>query len=291
MDGSSDDADEAKCMIIKGERRETMLLKDANVALKVMECFGLDYEPSCVYNLKNQRVNFGNLSDEKTYHLRGPIKIADQNVHVHNALWLSDAVYKADPKARLEEMQLKHTIHTIHAISKHSDQRVILAVGRVNDKDTLYVAFRGTTTWEDAVTDVNIKLERQPSFEGGSFHSGFMRRAKETIRRRDIYYVAEHANCKTIILCGHSLGGAVSSIAALDLLNHLPADTDYKVHNITFGAPFFANEAARKYCKKKNFVQHLLHYVSVKDVVPGLLSLGHSSRVIGETFPAGKSYY
>ena len=283
-------ADEAQCVIVRGERREVIPLTDANDAQKVKVLFGLDQEPACVFSLKNKRIPFGELKDEVTYNLNGPTKISDQTSHVNNALWLCDAVYKEDPLEMLQETHQKHTIHTVHAISKHSDQGVILACGKVKGKDTLYVAYRGTTTWKDAVTDANIEMEEDPtSFYGGSFHSGFKKRSIDTVRAKDIFHVAKVSKCETIILCGHSLGGAVSSITAVNILDKLPSDSVYKVHNITFGAPFFGNEAVRKYCKTKNLEQHLLHYASVKDIVPGLLSLGHTSRIISEKFPSGLS--
>ena len=80
--------------------------------------------------------------------------------------------------------------------------------------------------------------------------------------------------------CGHSLGGAVSSIAAIDLMQRLDTASDITVKNITFGAPFFANEIVRKICNAEMFDRNMLHYVGHQDIVPGLLSLSHTVQVV-----------
>ena len=288
--------DDEECLIKKGERERWMSLKDANNAIKVKEKFGLDYEPACVFihrRDRKTRVEFGDLKSDLHYHLEDPNKIADQTSHARNALWMSKAAYANKPADALQETIQKHTIHTIHAVSnpKHCDQGVILAVGRVNNKDTLYVAYRGTTTWSAAIADADIALQKEPRIPGGRIHSGFSKRSRETARARDIVYCATIANCETIITCGHSLGGAVSSVSALDLLQFLGKDTEIKVHNITFGAPFFANQPVRKFCETKDFAQHFLHYVSCEDIVPCLLSLGHTCRIISEKLPGGMLQY
>ena len=71
------------------------------------------------------------------------------------------------------------------------------------------------------------------------------------------------------------MGGAVSSISFIDLMLYLGKDTDLAVYNITFGSPFFANETVRKKCNDERFDQRMIHYVGHKDIVPGVLSLGH----------------
>merc|ERR1719494_502483 len=72
------------------------------------------------------------------------------------------------------------------------------------------------------------------------------------------------------------MGGAVSSISYMDLMLYLGKGTDLAVYNITFGSPFFANETVRKRCKEERFDQRMIHYVGHKDIVPGVLSLGHT---------------
>ena len=79
------------------------------------------------------------------------------------------------------------------------------------------------------------------------------------------------------------MGGAVSTIVALDLLNKMEVEEENKrlqVYNITFGAPFIGNEVARKVCENGGFEQKIVNFVSCKDIVPGILSLEHTTSVI-----------
>ena len=50
--------------------------------------------------------------------------------------------------------------------------------------------------------------------------------------------------------------------------------------NITFGAPFVGNEAVENYAKENELSRNMFHFAAVTDIVPGLLSLGHSFRVV-----------
>ena len=243
------------------------------------DIFGLDHEPAFVLGNNNTRVSFGSLIPGISYKLEDTDIIPGQKVHTQNAAVISNAVYKDDPTAYLTESSPNHTIYTVCAVSKNSAQGVMLAVGTVGDTNTLYVAFRGTATWKDAVTDADIHLKEKPSIPGGKVHSGFDERAS-TVPLDQILHCAQEENCQTIITCGHSLGGAVSAITAIDLMIHLGPDPDIKVFNITFGSPFFANDSVRQTCKRGQYERHMLHYVGHQDVVPGILSLGHTIQEI-----------
>ena len=270
---SSDEEDEVH--IQHGDEKETFGLADANDAKKVRERFFLPYEPACVFTVskKSKRVNFGELIADMTYRLEKEEKIPNTKNHTKNAMILSNAVYQADPTAYLNCSSTSHTIHTVSAISQDSPQKVMLAVGQVGGKNTLYVAFRGTVSWEDLMSDADIELEHKDALPGGKFHSGFNRRAN-VLPIQNILFCAAEGNCDTIVTCGHSLGGAVSSISAIML--HFGKSKDLEVFNITFGCPFFANETVRKTCKERRIDQRMIHYVGHQDVVPGILSLGHT---------------
>ena len=273
---SSDD-DEVEVYIQQGKDEESFSLADANDPKKVQERFCLPHEPACVFTKAKKRVNFTKLKRGITYQLEEEEKIPNTKDHTQNAMILSNAVYKDDPTAYLSSASNNHTIHTVAAISQHSPQKVMLAVGNVGGKRTLYVAFRGTAPWdwEDAVADLDIKLKTKDAIPGGKFHSGFNKRSS-VLPMQHIVFCARQEECQTIILCGHSLGGAVSAISAIDLMLHLGKSSDLVVYNITFGSPFFANETVRKKCKEECFDQRMIHYVGHKDIVPGILSLGHT---------------
>lgn len=193
---------------------------------------------------------------------------------------MSIAAYKVeDPNKYLNESSTYHSLGRVCAISSNSDQGVILATGTVGGKNTLYIAYKGTTTLEDMITDCDIELMDSPLIPGGKFHSGFYKRA-ETVTIDQILYCAKQEECQEIVTCGHSLGGAVACISAIRLMKHLGSKSEISVHNITFGAPFFANEAVRFACKTEKMDRHMLHYVGHQDIVPALLSLGHTVQIL-----------
>ena len=277
------DKSETEVCIVKGEEQETFSVDEANNAEEVQARFALSNEPACVFKVKRgkkERVAFGSLEDEKTYHLEDDDKIRNQKVHTQNAACISTAAYKDDPTAYISASSTSHTITTVCAISSNSPQGVVLAVGRVGDRNTLYVSFRGTATWDDVIADAEIAPKSKDAIPGGKFHAGFDKRA-DTVPVKQILHVAVHEKCETIVTCGHSLGGAVSAITYVNLMIHQSdvkncLGQDANVFNITFGSPFFANKTVRDVCKRERFDQRMLHYVGHQDVVPGILSLGHT---------------
>ena len=277
-DSGSESDEDIEVFIEKSGVKETFSLADSNDALKVKRRFNLDHEPACVFfGKKNRRVNFGSLEAHKTYKLEDEDKFPNQRLHSQNACILSNAVYKDNPMEYLSASSTTHTIHTVCAISENSDQDVMVAVGKVERSNTnvLYVAFRGTSTWKDVVANADIQLKSKDTIPGGKVHSGFDKRAS-VLPMKQILHCARKENCLLIVTCGHSMGGAVSAISAIDLMLHLDQDSDMTVHNITFGTPFFANKTVKQTCTEKKFEQNMLHYIGHKDVVPGILSLGHT---------------
>ena len=134
--------DEEDVYIQQGEDEEKFSVADANIAKKVREKFCLPHEPACVFTKgKKRRVNFGELKAGMTYKLEEEEKVPDSKDHTQNAMILSNAVYKEDPVAYLSESSNNHTIHTVAAISQHSHQKVMLAVGDVGGKERCMLLF------------------------------------------------------------------------------------------------------------------------------------------------------
>ena len=83
-----------------------------------------------------------------------------------------------------------------------------------------------------------------------------------------------------VIFCGHSLGGAVASIASIRLkVEKARYKLKGSVKCITFGAPLFGDEQLRKSINCRN----MHHFVSNNDPIPNLLSYAQSisSFVLG----------
>ena len=136
-------------------------------------------------------------------------------------------------------------------------------------KDTTVIAFRGTSSYMDAFTDLNAFSTILPSFffvkssvtnnNDIKVHAGFL---KQYISLRK--QILENIKREKIIVTGHSLGGALSQIAALELSSF--ADLSC----ITFGSPRVGNKEFAKFLSEK--VPNNLAIVHKLDPIPQLPS-------------------
>ncbi|XP_075090329.1 lipase-like PAD4 isoform X1 [Nicotiana tabacum] len=74
---------------------------------------------------------------------------------------------------------------------------------------------------------------------------------------------------KSLVITGHSVGGAIASLLALWLLSHL--QTVCSVICITFGSPMLGNESYSQAILQERWAGHFCHVVSQHDIVPRLL--------------------
>jgi len=105
---------------------------------------------------------------------------------------------------------------------------------------TLYVAFRGTQTWKDVVHDLDCKIvpwcKERPQV---LVHSGFRKKLR-SVEDELLMVTKEHSDLfDKIVLTGHSLGGALATMASPIVGEAHPKKT---VECMTFGAPRVGNE-------------------------------------------------
>lgn len=118
-----------------------------------------------------------------------------------------------------------------------------------------YVSYRGTTEIRDVI--INLWLSTTPSdFGEGSFHSGFFHQ-HACLWERVLAYIMYHCP-KTVVFTGHSLGGAIATIAASKTKTVFP-DKDVRV--ASFGCPRVGDLAFRDFFSSqgidhKRFVNH-----------------------------------
>lgn len=110
---------------------------------------------------------------------------------------------------------------------------------------TLYLVFRGTEKSIDWINNFQFRQQIYPYGDESTtdvrFHLGFME-AYFAVRDRLLALVGnypEHA----IIVTGHSLGGAIATIAALDVQFNITQHTGQAISVYTFGAPRVGNAA------------------------------------------------
>ncbi|XP_042509488.1 uncharacterized protein LOC122085112 [Macadamia integrifolia] len=181
--------------------------------------------------------------------------------------------------------------------------------------DTLFASFIGTKQYKDIMADANIlqgaifhedtaedieenevaeseqlqskneenrrkplqsKPNHQKSKPRPAAHRGFLARAKG-IPALELYRLAQKKNRK-LVLCGHSLGGAVAVLATLAILRVIATSSPSKeservqVKCITFSQPPVGNAALRDYVHRKGWQHYFKTYCIPEDLVPRILS-------------------
>ncbi|OQR86269.1 lipase class 3 [Achlya hypogyna] len=134
------------------------------------------------------------------------------------------------------------------------------------DAKRAFVAFRGTFSRQNAVTDLDYNfckpelfVDRFPDLR---LHTGFYR-AYMSVRAQLLAVVAAHDQLQWFVT-GHSLGGALGTIAAFDLMSSY-ALADVTVY--TYGSPRVGNHAfAHAY---NQFVPKTFRVVNDADVIVG----------------------
>lgn len=110
---------------------------------------------------------------------------------------------------------------------------------------TLYLVFRGTEKGIDWINNFQFRQQIYPygdeSTTAVRFHRGFME-AYFAVRDRLLEVVRNYPDY-AITATGHSLGGALATIAALDLQYNITQQTGQSINVYTYGSPRVGNEA------------------------------------------------
>lgn len=112
------------------------------------------------------------------------------------------------------------------------------------NSDRLYIVFRGSDKSIDWINNVQFRQQIYPYGDGNSevkFHQGFMT-AYFAVRDQLLATLSNFTG-QQVIITGHSLGGALATIAALDLQYNLGRANDLTFIVNTFGAPRVGNQA------------------------------------------------
>ncbi len=123
-------------------------------------------------------------------------------------------------------------------------------VGKI-DNDTFVVVFRGTDDWKSAIADLRFvfkkKLPYGPGYGDKQVHTGFIDAYLEVQSKILLLYSKELS--PKVLITGHSLGGAIATLCALDL-QYKQEDgslkdekSPEKLQCITFGSPRVGNKA------------------------------------------------
>jgi len=259
-------------------------IKDAD---NIQKRFHLDKRPKFLFKdgKVGEKYNIGDdLEPFATYVLLTKAQFWEDKEKIQNAAICSTAVYKQNPFQYLkgDVTNKVHTINEVVAFGNYTSddgtyQKCLMAISENVDslEKILYVSFRGTESNEDWLDNLDIKHVSNVGYQG-TFHSGFYKRAN-LINLDDINKVVYLNKVEKIIFCGHSLGGAVASIVYLLMLNS--RGNKKEIFNITFGAPYIGNSDLQTDVISKRLDDNMFHFVSVADIVPGVLDVQHTFDV------------
>lgn len=159
----------------------------------------------------------------------------------------------------------------VYGLEWHESHGITVAVLRV--ADTQVVVFRGTDDVLDWFRNLRAKkVERWPALPG-KVHSGFSHGWNEV--RRWVYQYLR-TDLETVF-CGHSLGGALALLAAVETARSFPVTTS----SVTFGAPRVGNAEFTKSVQKLYPESHT-RCVIPGDVVPRIPGVLMGYRHVGD---------
>lgn len=117
----------------------------------------------------------------------------------------------------------------------------------INKDDKIIIVFRGSSTISDWKTDLNIKLRSTEIYGDNKkikVHSGFLNQYLN-LRNKIHQVILNNNNKYPIYITGHSLGGALAQLCALDL----KLNFNINLTVVTVGSPRVGND---KFVKKYN---------------------------------------
>ncbi|HVI06998.1 MAG TPA: lipase family protein [Candidatus Binatia bacterium] len=135
---------------------------------------------------------------------------------------------------------------------------------RNKNSNVLFAVFRGTRSLEDWVADFIVKSYHHP---WGLVEDGFYRvyvQCGKLVRWLPAF--GEKFSSKSIVVTGHSLGGALAILAASELSEMVAGKIDLSV--VTFGGPRVGNPQFAKAFNQR--VPSTLRIVNTEDLVPTL---------------------
>ncbi|KAF8058465.1 hypothetical protein HT031_005589 [Scenedesmus sp. PABB004] len=165
----------------------------------------------------------------------------------------------------------------------------------------VYVAFMGTKQARDIGTDLAFAHEAIWAAEeaAGSApgvptaHRGFLARSK-AVPIEQLQALAQ-ASGRRLVLCGHSLGGAVAKLAGLRLLRDAPQWPPPALRVVCFATPAVGSDALARLVEQAGWGQYFRTYVLPEDQLMRILRFAQAAapatgaRSPGSSSPGGSS--
>eukprot|EP01018_Ginkgo_biloba_P029750 Gb_40574 [translate_table: standard] len=156
------------------------------------------------------------------------------------------------------------------------------------DDDYVFVAFPGTRNVKDIITDSNFgeceisrdnenkhlfpSLKESTNDKPALVHKGFLIRFLEILRSPELKTEVQKAQGenKRIVFAGHSLGGAIASLATLWILEKRH-ECKAAPFCVTFGSPLVGDKTLSQAIRREKWSGQFFHVVSRHDIVSRIL--------------------
>ena len=132
------------------------------------------------------------------------------------------------------------------------------------DLEVIVVSYRGSYSLRNWINNLKFAKLDLPMFDGIRVHSGFFKSwvvSRKVVETKLSQEIAKYPTF-TVLFVGHSLGGALASLAAL----HFSQISDHNMVLVTFGSPRIGNEKFSRFLHPFN----VFRIVNYDDIVPKL---------------------
>ena len=135
----------------------------------------------------------------------------------------------------------------------------------------MVVAFKGSSSIADLVDDADVNMVPFLSNDSMYVHKGFQRNYLKC--RQNLLERIDSKHPTKLLLCGHSLGGALCYLGSMDLADRFP---DILIDTVTFGSPKVGDEAFQQTFESRasTLEGHHARIVTRKDPIPAYPFVG-----------------
>ncbi|CAO3700048.1 unnamed protein product [Rhizopus stolonifer] len=141
-------------------------------------------------------------------------------------------------------------------------------VMRSNAQKTIYLVFRGTSSFRSAVTDLVFTFADYAPVSGAKVHAGFQSSYKQVVN--DYFSVVQDQLTAfpgyKVIVTGHSLGAAQALLAGMDLYQRESRLSASNLNIYTYGGPRVGNPTFAYYVESTGIP--IYRSVDKRDIVP-----------------------
>jgi len=121
-------------------------------------------------------------------------------------------------------------------------------IGYHTGQKNIYVAFRGSTSLQNWIDNINTILTTYPYCTGCEVHKGFYSAEQDVIDvvYKEVLRLKKLYSTYTVVVTGHSLGGALATLTAADLYKK----GIYPIKMFSYGSPRVGNDEFSAYASK-----------------------------------------